>query len=333
MRPNTLIHSYRTLGLGREASLDDVRRAYRTFARRMHPDLNPAPGEAERFKEITAAYNALVAHLSSPARTQRLPRRPRPAAEPQPTSQASQAEREAARARWKAQATAWRTARSAREAAQAEAAASAREAAKAAEQARQQHTRPQAEPLPRQETPPPEIAAEQRRWWQRLAPRRGRDLDITRRLPLKAEQILNGGRLRIALERKIVDRDGQSRLIRDTLTVEVPPGARRGDRLRVEGQGHVGPQGAGDLHLILEPATLAGFARVNADLHGEAAFSSEDLLAGGVVQAQGVDGVIKVRLPAGSRPGTRLRLRGQGLPTWGGEARGDLILTLQAMGA
>ncbi|CAB4329637.1 MAG: molecular chaperone DnaJ [Actinobacteria bacterium] len=50
---------YETLGVDRDASFDDIKKAYRKLARSYHPDVNPDPEMAERFKEITAAYEVL----------------------------------------------------------------------------------------------------------------------------------------------------------------------------------------------------------------------------------------------------------------------------------
>ncbi|XP_061300427.1 dnaJ homolog subfamily B member 1-like, partial [Pezoporus flaviventris] len=50
---------YRTLGLPRGASSEDVRRAYRRQALRFHPDKNKEPGAEERFKEVAEAYDVL----------------------------------------------------------------------------------------------------------------------------------------------------------------------------------------------------------------------------------------------------------------------------------
>ena len=51
---------YATLGVGREASQEEIKRAYRKLAKEMHPDLNPdKPEVGERFKQVTAAYDIL----------------------------------------------------------------------------------------------------------------------------------------------------------------------------------------------------------------------------------------------------------------------------------
>ncbi|MGE3179776.1 MAG: J domain-containing protein, partial [Vicinamibacterales bacterium] len=59
---------YIVLGLGRNASLTDIKRAYRRLARRFHPDINPGDREAEaQFRRIAEAYET----LSDPARRRR----------------------------------------------------------------------------------------------------------------------------------------------------------------------------------------------------------------------------------------------------------------------
>jgi DnaJ-class molecular chaperone len=50
---------YALLGVGREASQDEIKRSYRKLAKELHPDLNPDKEVAERFKQITSAYDLL----------------------------------------------------------------------------------------------------------------------------------------------------------------------------------------------------------------------------------------------------------------------------------
>jgi molecular chaperone DnaJ len=50
---------YATLGVARDASSDEIRRAYRRLARELHPDVNPDPETQEKFKEVTGAYEVL----------------------------------------------------------------------------------------------------------------------------------------------------------------------------------------------------------------------------------------------------------------------------------
>jgi len=50
---------YAILGVPRNATADQIKKAYRKLARELHPDLNPSPEAQERFKEVTAAYEVL----------------------------------------------------------------------------------------------------------------------------------------------------------------------------------------------------------------------------------------------------------------------------------
>jgi len=50
---------YALLGVNRDASADEIKKAYRKLARQLHPDVNPSPEAQERFKDVTAAYEVL----------------------------------------------------------------------------------------------------------------------------------------------------------------------------------------------------------------------------------------------------------------------------------
>ncbi|MSW06704.1 MAG: DnaJ domain-containing protein, partial [Actinobacteria bacterium] len=50
---------YQTLGVSRDASADEIKKAYRKIARELHPDVNPDPSVQDKFKEVTAAYEIL----------------------------------------------------------------------------------------------------------------------------------------------------------------------------------------------------------------------------------------------------------------------------------
>ncbi len=69
---------YRVLGVGRDASPPEIRRAYRRLARRHHPDRNPEPDSPERFRSLAEAY----AVLNDPARRARYDQTTRPPSQP-----------------------------------------------------------------------------------------------------------------------------------------------------------------------------------------------------------------------------------------------------------
>jgi molecular chaperone DnaJ len=49
---------YEMLGVARESSADEIKKAYRKIARELHPDVNPDPAVQDKFKEVTAAYES-----------------------------------------------------------------------------------------------------------------------------------------------------------------------------------------------------------------------------------------------------------------------------------
>uniref|UniRef100_A0A2P2KPE9 Uncharacterized protein MANES_14G157300 n=1 Tax=Rhizophora mucronata TaxID=61149 RepID=A0A2P2KPE9_RHIMU len=53
---------YSTLNVGRNASSQEIKAAYRKLARKYHPDMNKGPGAEEKFKEISAAYEVVYLH-------------------------------------------------------------------------------------------------------------------------------------------------------------------------------------------------------------------------------------------------------------------------------
>ena len=55
-----MTHHYQRLGLTSDASIDEIRKAYRTLARRYHPDVNPDPLAGESFLQITEAYRSIL---------------------------------------------------------------------------------------------------------------------------------------------------------------------------------------------------------------------------------------------------------------------------------
>ena len=50
---------YEVLGVGRDASQEEIRKAYRKLARKYHPDVNKSPDAEEKFKEVKEAYEVL----------------------------------------------------------------------------------------------------------------------------------------------------------------------------------------------------------------------------------------------------------------------------------
>jgi molecular chaperone DnaJ len=113
------------------------------------------------------------------------------------------------------------------------------------------------------------------------------------------------------------------------LRVNIPAGVRDGSRIRLAGKGEAGPGGGppGDLYLITHVAPSPLFTRKGDNLEVEVPLSIPEALRGADVQVPTLSGTKTLRVPPGTVHGTVQRLRGEGPPKLGGGsggARGDI---------
>ncbi len=118
---------------------------------------------------------------------------------------------------------------------------------------------------------------------------------------------------------------------RSEVTLEVPPGVEDGARLILRGQGNAGWAGgpAGDLHVIVEIQPHPVFARQGQDLWVEVPVHYGTLVLGGKVRVPTLRGEEELEIPAGTDPEEVLVLRGQGLP--GPRGTGNLKVKLRVV--
>ena len=145
-------------------------------------------------------------------------------------------------------------------------------------------------------------------------PLRGRDYEALVRITL--EQAHRGTTVSLDVEHE----DGTR-----TLAVTIPPGATEGQRLRLRGKGGSGRHGGspGDiyLHVTLSPHPV--FRVDGHDLYFDLPLTPWEAALGGEVQVPTRDGDVMLTVPAATRSGRKLRLRGRGLASGHG-GRGDL---------
>ncbi len=108
--------------------------------------------------------------------------------------------------------------------------------------------------------------------------------------------------------------------------VNIPPGVKDGSRIRLAGKGEAGLRGgpAGDLFVVCNVAGSPVFARSGDNLEVEIPITVAEALGGADVEVPTLDGTKRLRVPAGTRHGTVQRLRGEGPPKVGGGGRGDI---------
>ncbi len=114
----------------------------------------------------------------------------------------------------------------------------------------------------------------------------------------------------------------------ETFTVRIPPGAQEGRRIRVPGKGGAGLGGgpAGDLYLRVRLAAHPDFEVRGADLYHDLELAPWEAALGGQVVVPTLTGSVKLRIPPGTQTGRQLRVRGQGLPKSPKGERGDLYV-------
>jgi len=150
-------------------------------------------------------------------------------------------------------------------------------------------------------------------------PRRGRDQSI--HLDVDLMSVVKGANQSVHLRRP----DGRS----ERLDVPIPAGAKDGGRVRLKGQG-LPPRGGGpcgDLLVTLRVQPHPHLRRSEDDLEMDVPITILEALKGGSITVPTPTGDIKLKVPAGARSGTRMRIKGRGVQRRG--RPGDLYLVLR----
>jgi molecular chaperone DnaJ len=114
------------------------------------------------------------------------------------------------------------------------------------------------------------------------------------------------------------------------IKVRVPPGVDTGVRLRIAGEGEAGRSGGrtGDLYVVISVREHPDFRREGPHLFTGAALTISQAVLGTELEVATLDGKKRLTIPAGTQPGTTFTLRGKGLPSLDGGARGDLYVSV-----
>lgn len=134
------------------------------------------------------------------------------------------------------------------------------------------------------------------------------------------------------IDKKCSDCDGAGVVHKNrTIEVKIPAGIEDGARLRLAGQGEAGANGgpAGDFYLDIRVAPDKKFERVGNDLvmHIDLPFTT--LALGGEIEIETIDDKkLTVKIPSGTQVGERLRVRGHGMPTGRASSFGDLYIEI-----
>lgn len=150
-----------------------------------------------------------------------------------------------------------------------------------------------------------------------------RGSDVEADLMVTLEEALHGSKRTVSLRRS-----DSSKL--ETYQVKIPKGVHEGQRIRLAGQGEAGAGGgnSGDLFLRVRLARHPDFTVEGSDLIHEVKIEPWQAVLGSELQVPTLEGSARLKLPAGTQPGQRFRLREHGLPTAAG-VRGDLYVMPQ----
>ena len=120
---------------------------------------------------------------------------------------------------------------------------------------------------------------------------------------------------------------------RRTLEVEVPAGIADGQRIRLGGRGHAGEAGApaGDLHVVVRVRADERFLREGDDLITALDVAAPLAALGGTLEVPTLEGHASIELPEGTQPGQVLTLRGAGMPALKRSRRGDLRVVVNVV--
>lgn len=150
--------------------------------------------------------------------------------------------------------------------------------------------------------------------------------DIEADLLVRIEEIMNGSTREVRLARPTADgRPGKE----STIRVKIPKGIAEGQRIRCAGLGYPGVNGGpdGDLYLRVRLERHPRYTPDGHDLDSELVLAPWEVVLGASVTIPTPHGEVKMNVKPGTQPGTKLRLRGKGLPT-GKDGHGDLYVTV-----
>jgi molecular chaperone DnaJ len=118
-----------------------------------------------------------------------------------------------------------------------------------------------------------------------------------------------------------------------TLEVKIPAGIDNGQRVRMQGEGEVGYRGSspGDLYITIRVTASKEFRRDGYNLYKELPISFIQASLGTKIPVKTVDETIEVKVPAGTQPGTVLKVSSKGVPVINSGKRGDLLLTVRVI--
>lgn len=296
---------YDILGVDKAASADEIKKAYRQLARKYHPDLNKEAGAEDKFKEIGEA-NEVLSDPEKRAAYDQLGKSYRPGQDFQPPPN------------WDAGYEF--TGGGYRDGFGSDDQGAGRQTYYRRGAAGDDHS-DFFENLFGE-------AYRQQRQAEAEARRNQRGQDHHAKILIDIEDAFEGAKRSISLKVPELTADGQVRLKERKLDVTIPKGVKEGQNIRLKGQGapSAGKGGPGDLFLEIAFNAHKVFHAQGTDLFVDLPVAPWEAALGGKVKVPTASGAVDLTIPAGSKQGSKLRLKGKGLPA---KKAGDLYVVLQ----
>jgi curved DNA-binding protein len=157
---------------------------------------------------------------------------------------------------------------------------------------------------------------------------RGRGEDHHAKVLIDIDDTYKGAMRTISLQTPEVNEQGHLRMRSRSLNVRIPTGVKPGQHVRLAGQGAPGLGGgpSGDLYLEISFRPHAFYRIEGRDVHLRLPVTPWEAALGATVKTPTPAGAVELSIPAGSSGGTRLRLKGRGIPD---KQPGDLYVELQ----
>lgn len=281
---------YQTLGVARDASAEDIKKAYRRLARKYHPDVSKEPGAEERFKEVAEAYEVL-----------RDPEKRAAYDQLGGNWQAGQEFRPP---------PGWQS--------------GTKRPRRPADGFSGADFSDFFESLFGNLHGRGGFAGAHSGFNSGFKSTTGQDQTVP--LEISLEEAYQGGQR--ALQLQTPEKDGSGRVATRTLNVKIPAGVVNGQKIRLAGQGGAGGSGGlnGDLYLEMKIKPHPLYTVQDRDIFVELPLTPWEAALGGKVEAPTLGGSVTLNIPANARNGQKLRLRGRGLP---GQSSGDQFVVLR----
>jgi DnaJ-class molecular chaperone len=147
------------------------------------------------------------------------------------------------------------------------------------------------------------------------------DLDVRTDLRLTFEEALHGKEVDLKLSRE----DGSSQ----TLTVKIPPGVADGQTIRVRGKGASADGSMGDVLITCRVGVHPYFRREEADIYLDVPLTITEATLGAKIDVPTLEGRTTVTVPPGTASGAKLRLKGKGVRRGNATEAGDQLLVIR----